>query len=1844
VIDRLLRNPERHRAGVRTLIVYPLNALANDQLYFRIAPLLLQQLKGSGITFGRFTSAIKAGARRDEEEDRLLKKNRALYEALGRPDHIDISWRLTREEMLRAPPHILITNYAMLEHLLLLPRNAPLFAQDTLETIVLDEIHTYSGAQAIEVAFLLRKLRNHLRKKEGIRFVGTSASLGSEISLDQALKQFASDLFGVPVDDVVRGRRQRHRLLSRCEQTFSLPPAAWVRLKGVCEEMTESGDAAGDNADMLARWDEATAELNLPRIEDGADFGDCLTRTFARNEEIQTLSQTLDRGIALFEDLAARLFRSEPQAAQALAGVIAIGLLCKPSDGSYPLLPARYHLACSGIEAVALRLDPESPELWNDIRPVRSFGTDDDLYFPLLTCRNCGQPFIEAWNDGSALRPRPASGTWKNRTVLWLAGPQSADRAIEEGAEDITAEDDDDRNIVFDPRTGALHAVTGPGLVNLKVAPLVEDPEEQRRLLKQCPACGRRRGRYAEIVTPLQPGDEALAAVATQRLLERLRRARDPRPLPMDGRKLLVFSDNRQDAAFLAPNFQRTSEDLALRTAIHRCLVTSETAMQLDELGTAVRSFLSDRDRRKLVFYDASGRRQLTSTESLHHITGRIASEFCVSAGRRMSLETTGLATVSYSEDALQRVEAYLADKAPARVLPFLEPLILLFLEQIRRARAVGEIPGIAYDDSSIWGPYAARRISFELSGGTTTKNWLPAPGRENRRTWFLSERLGLRNGEARAFLEDVWNALRARRIELIVPSRSAGGYGGNVGYVLDLRNKALLRAADTLPLYRCDRCGAQQLINVNHACSVYRCDGRLVEVGIEERRAESSTNHYAHIYRHGPGLLGLAREHTAAIGIDDREEIEAKFRVGEINVLSCTTTMELGVDLGELEAALCANVPPGIANYQQRIGRAGRRAQTAPVVLTIARNGNYDQAEYRSFDRYLAREPRPPFVALDNQLFFRRHQLSVLLAAFLRHRLGPEPKNAPTLADLLVPDSEAFGSPETIQAFLDCVNQWLESGAGQSALAEAARLRDFLPENARHIAADTYALTREFRERLNIFVDEHGQRLEHFVERIRELAGRENFGGAAAQTRLRQVYLKQLLVDLLSRRGLIPTYSFPVDEVRLEIIEKPGGAAPNMAFHAAGDRLNLTRDGALAISEYAPGAEVVAGGRIWQSAGIAAYRDEYMPRWFYKICDACHHAMISDVREDLPDSCPNCRESVNGPASIYIEPKGFLTSVAEAEGRDPGATRVRERSTDEARLIVVPPEAAFEPTELPWVRTVLLRAFPQDKIDPRPPGTLFVVNRGPFGKGYHRCRRCEYAVPARTLTEVTGNSANHRNPRTGEDCAGGLGRPVHLAHVFRTDVRALRFAAPIPPFQEDKDLKRREAFLRTLVESIRLSAASRLGIDVREIRGTYQLRMDEPNVILYDGVTGGAGYAQRIGSPDLPFLRLIKEARERLRCPADCASSCRACLNDYTNQRYWDVLDRHTVLGWLEDLLARDARSSIYESAGATLWTAPSLERLRERLSGCDVVYAFAPCLIAEDTTDSATTDLVVELARAGKRVRIGCTRPPARLRSFSSETRRILERLAPYVNQGAIEVCEVRSDAHPRELPRVFVPGHRAWFSTTPLTPLLDALLPGEVFELAARRGGVAEAVNRFAAAWTPMQPQLFQPLANLRRFALRSGDRRDFAEYFKPLQDGRITRVTVRDAYCLMQAANRTATGTLLGLLQPHFALDIQIHIHFLDPDRVRAETTETRRLQETAMRQVMKERNLPCDYKSLNFYNHSRGRGRADFHDRQIRVDVEKNGSRETHLIDLSGGIDRLMDQQRETTIHYQIDQR
>lgn len=1561
LIDRILRDPERDRPGVRAVIIYPLNALANDQLYFRLAPLLLRDLGDPGITFGRFTSAVRAAADRREVEDEL-RRNELLMEALGSPAAIPASWLLSRREMLERPPHILITNYAMLEHLLLLPRNAPLFAGARLQTLVLDEVHTYTGAQAIEVAFLLCKLKNHLDLEPGrLSCVGTSASLPPGERAESRVLEFASDLFGERFGHVIRGHRLQHPALAAPGSEWSLPAEAWARL----------GAALRDEASLVdlapRAWNAMCEAAGAPsaRVEAAGPLGAALVARFGLNREVRALARALASGVRRFEDVAGEVFGARAEAADALAGVVAVGLLCRADPGEFPLLPARYHVAATGIEGACVRLDGDAPEGWSDLVLKRSAeGPNGEPYYPLLRCVSCARPFVETWREDGHLRPRPTSLRSAQREVFWLGRlpvVQTDDEEDEAGqdAGEIPS-------ITFDPKDGRIVGGQRSGTVTLRCVPAEKDEDDGRLYVRRCPACGYRARRTPEALTRLSPGDDALAAVVTQETLEALpARGGDGTARPLEGRKLLIFSDNRQDAAFFAPYFERTSLELSVRGAVFAACAGAGSARALRAVVRSAQEHLGNGDPGAVRLYDADGATPLDADEVERLLLGLTVAEFCLPGARRTSLEALGLVAVDYDPQRLDALLGRLERLAPEAAKPIVRDLALVLLEQIRRARAINAFAGLQLTDARLWtDAFAHRDVAFVPSGAQGRKlNWLPSPSRleTSRRGWLLHRRLGLTPDEVVQFLQDFWE--QAFNAKLLVAHEG--------GRVLDLQHLRLVDGGRR-PLFRCGACGLTQPHHVGGRCTALRCKGTVEAVPEDVRGRWRQDQHYVRRVTQAATRPAIAREHTAAIATAARELIEAQFRDGRINLLSCTTTMEMGVDLGDLEAVVCRNVPPSIANYQQRAGRAGRRAQAAPLTVTVARNGNFDQAAFAAFDRYLEEVPAVARVALDNADFFRRHQESVLLAGFLRHRVRDLERNSPRLRDLV---GERFDTPAAVDDFCADLSAWLESQPGRRQLALAARLADHLPEALAHIGRRSDRLANGFRETMRTFAVVHADRLKGFRERIAAAAEAGNHGAAAAQQAQQRRYLDQRLVDLFSRQAIIPTYSFPVHDVRLEVIREAGGWA--QPWEGGDNGVELSRDAALGISEYAPGAEVVAAGRIWVSAGIARYPKEFMPDRYYRSCDVCHHVQIADDRGELAQSCPNCGASYAAPPRTCVEPIGFVTSIADRNGRDPGVSRLRSRPADEARLITIPKLDRFAEGDVPGVRFVTLRGSPLPG-EAEAEGRLVVINRGPKGFGFLRCPRCEHAEPARAASGAQRLTA-HRDPRTGEACGAGGGEqvwPADLAHVFETDVVQLRFSRPFPEPADTAPAAGRESFLRTLSEALRLAASRLLGVDRRDLRSTYVVAPEGPVVALYDGIPGGAGYSRRIGSEEAPIRRLLEEAAELLECRAgQCASSCRACLNDYGNQLWWDVFNRKPVLAWLRDLLAARADRVPGAENGAVRWGSPSLADLDARLAGRPEVFVCAPTLSGpEPDAEAARATLVFlrGLAERGTRVNI--------------------------------------------------------------------------------------------------------------------------------------------------------------------------------------------------------------------------------------------------------------------------------
>jgi ATP-dependent helicase YprA (DUF1998 family) len=1840
IADRLLSDPEPEKPGVRALLIYPMNALANDQLYYRIAPLFGRFLRDYGITFGRYTGQIKAKVKRNEEETHLLGNSKLMH-ALGEPEKIPSNWLLTREEMLNNPPKILITNYAMLEHLLLLPRNERLFSTNALQIVVLDEIHTYHGAQATEVAFLLRKLKNRLSIEQPLQVFGTSASLSDGNDADEKLKVFATSLFGEDVHDVVRGKRVAHeRLQSATKNEFSLSVAEWAALAGVLEKLLIQPDE-DKTADT---WNDLLDSNGLPNIhlklQSGSVLAVLLEERFAANREVRQVAQLLDRGgIKNFRDLANLIFNSptvvasDEQKYQALSTVIRIGTLARADENSFPLLPGRYHIAVNSIEGVAL-LPASNEEGWSKLKAARHYCDEDGQYFPLMTCRKCGQPYLEGFEEGGYLynrRPHDRESHGERR-VFWLGKPVGY---VED--EDDEFEDDVPANYQefwLDVKSGELTARDSS--IVLYAVITERDEQEKAWYVKKCPACGgSAAGADAEIITRMHPGNEALGSVVTQRVLESLPPGLVDHyaPRPAMGRNLLSFSDNRQDAAFFAPYFERTAADIALRSAIRNVLKERTSPLGAPQLAEFIFQYW-ERDGQKAVLLDVNGDMCHDHQDILAILIGLLGAEFCTPGGRRNSVESLGVVNVTYDEQRLrlltQKVKSFWPKALPSDD-ESVNSLIHIFLENIRRERALSKFHRVALSDEHVWGVYNGHR-SFDIEGDdkNVKYKWLPAQHqkRHNRRSWYLMEQLGLAKEEAATFLRQFWEALVKPPAAFL--ERHPPGFSLN-GDLIRFGN------GDLVPLYVCNSCGLMQQYLVEKKCVAFKCKGDVKELSAEERMVMRRENHYLASYDETTHVTVRAREHTASLSTELREAIERDFAERKLNLLSCTTTMEMGVDLGDLEAVVNLNVPPGVANYQQRTGRAGRRAQAAPFCVTVARNSNFDQAVVRNFREYLGSSPGTPFIHLDNQELFKRHQFSVLLAHFLRQKITEKDINAPSMKHFF---GEIF-TKDTLRAFTEELLQWFEGLSGIAAMAEAKELIGRLPESVRTIGSYGAILRNQFLAELREFSEVVCERFSKYTEKMNEAATASDYKKASYWQKMREDFMGQFLINQLSQRGLIPTYSFPVHSLSLEVLSDT-----SRGYSSKSDVI-LSRDASLGISEYAPGAEVVANGRIWESAGLAYYPKAFMPERWYVACTECFHVDIGDTIEEVPPACGNCGSAEGRRKRLFIEPHGFITSSSDHRGRDPGTTRRKIKPADEAKLIAAPRDDLFEETGLSFLSSAFLSARSADANGLK--GALFVANRGAYGEGYHRCSWCSYCEPvkpkkaqtrsaSKKASSVTADAKlNHSDPQTGLKCKNDKVSRFGLdfVHRFDTDVRLFRFINPLPdPDRPDIEARRfHERLARTIAEAFRLAVTRLFELYPGELRAIFRLYGSRLEIVLYDAVPGGAGYCARIGESGYSFTAMVKETLNRLDCPAECESGCRVCLCDYSNQRYWDGFDRIAAMNWLKELL--DPQGSSSEPGNYVRWPSPSLIALSERLANYEEISFVTRSFVDVGSFSEDSLSQLIYWLQNGTKINVYLSnkldeKPKAQYPLSA------YRRLHPYVIEGRLQIFEIpeKFTKNLEILPRIFVgtalhlPIVRQHFA---VHSLLGGIISGS-----AEIGTVDEKVHTLLQELVneaqPYSIEVLREGERMQMWTLEKGQLRNLDKIFAPINKMYVKKITIRDPYC--------ATTSSINKLES-FLRFIQAFTQTIESLSIRCR--ENRDKDGYVEFYLDVERRLDDLINRMGFNKREveavplKGGGKS-FHDRELDITVvSDDGCEECYRYFLTGGIDFLMDEKTETRV-------
>ena len=1421
--------------GVRALLLYPMNALANDQVRR-----LRQLLAGSPqITFGRYTGDTPERAR----------EGASLFEELNPGEPRLPGELLSREEMRDSPPHLLLTNYAMLEYLLLRPADLDLFEGKHgghWRFVILDEAHVYDGAKAEEVGMLLRRLRERVGRSapDGARADGaradfqaiaTSATVGDR---PLAVMSFASKLFDMPFEwhdedpsrqDLVGAQRED---IPAGPFWGPLPAADWLRLAD------EDADPVSELPTLAAGRlpGDGPAAGQLPGTEPAADRlpGGGPAAALSREAAMAKLRGLLAKAPTPFTDLAREVFPGEarPVAEAALAAMVALGARVRDPAGT-PVLSARYHLFARATEGAFSCLTPAGPHVSlarHEVCPDCSGAV-----FEFGCCKRCGAVHLAGTIERDAAGERFTSRVTRGDRRAWLLLGQAQPTADEddETLEDAATTTATATDSVLCGRCGALNRECGCAADSLRP---VHRLAARSGVPGGCLACG---ARGAGMIRLFESGNEASAAVLATALYQALPPADDLADRPGGGRKLLAFSDSRQAAAFFAPYLEASHSLVQQRRLILDGLARAtahDVTCTVDDLIEQTAAAASAAG----VF----GRRE--SRQSRRREAARWVMRELVALDERQSLEGLGLLRAG-----LDREPSW----APPRPLLDLgltgDECWLLLAELLRTLRLQGALtmPEEVDPADEMFDP---RRGPIYVRGdGAEARlkvlSWLPTRGVNKRLDYLrrLLAALGAEQTDAREVLAGCWRALTALRDGWLDSAALP-----RIGQVHQVDHTWLALALGG-EVRRCDVCQRLSAVSLRGVCPTLGCAGRL------EPTRPDDDEHYRVLYRRTAPVSLTAREHTAQWTGLEASDIQQRFLAGEINVLSCSTTFELGVDVGALSAVLLRNMPPSTASYIQRAGRAGRRSDTAALVLTFAQRRSHDLSRYQTPEAMLTGQVRAPYVPLGNPRIDRRHAHSVALAAFFRDAKENGGQEWKTAGDFFRPGPGSGDAPcQQVRGYLTPVPAEV-TDALVTVLPAPVQARLGIADGS--WVAELCGLLDQVRAELTHDVAT-------FEERRREAFESRRSDLAARFERSINTITRRPLLGFLANRNVLPKYGFPVDTVELRTAH---------CDSQVGARLELSRDLSVAIHEYAPGSELVAGGVLWRSAGIYRLPGRELITRSYTVCRGCQH--YREGGDDLAPACTACGRPADGPVREYCVPEfGF---VADPRTGKPGNSPPQRSWNGAVHVVSLGTELA----ETRWQAPSGALAW----CDSGARGRLVSLSEGPGGSGFLICDWCGWGGANHGRTPRT-----HVNPLRGKPCTGPL-RWRSLAHTYETDILHLRLDAP--------GLDTRAQW-HTVLYALLEGAAEGLEISRGDIGGVVHAGADgSSGLVLFDTVPGGAGSVLRIAST---LDQAVAAALRRVAaCDCGLETSCYGCLRTPGNERHHEDLSRGAALTVLASL-----------------------------------------------------------------------------------------------------------------------------------------------------------------------------------------------------------------------------------------------------------------------------------------------------------------------------------------------------
>lgn len=1509
-------------AAVRALVLYPMNALVEDQLVRlrraldgpKVRAWLDVHRHGHRFYFGRYTGLTPVpGSRGNQTASAHLRTYLRTTEARAEKARVDdercgeVRKRFfvprldgaemrSRWDMHSHPPDVLITNYSMLNIMLLRPRDDPFFDEtrrwldedpSNVFTVIVDELHMYRGTQGTEVAYLLRNLLHRLNlteRPDQVRFIAASASLQEE--------------------------RDEHFL----EGFFARPASDFVVVPGRYKDEPPPPTTVSDNASLFSQWHSGTP----------GNVGDIVSPAVLAAAFQAAAVNTEGRAALSMSKLASALFPESDHQEQQSAFA---GLVAAMSMGEASGLPRlRAHLFFRNVQGVWACANPDCSQVPTEFRsegrrvgrlysqPQYRCGCGGRV-LEFLYCQTCGDAFLGGYKGADDLTG--GSISWylipdipdleglpdradlaRNSTNYIVYWPQ-ADRSPVDPDWNRQAYKFIFRKSAFNPFTGQLvnrklgatgwsfHVEASGGAGDLTALPPFPT---------KCPNCGDDweatwgRGFVRTVEDPartrspvrtMRTGFEKVSQVLSDALLRQLGAAR----------RIVVFSDSRQDAAKLAAglekrHYQDTVRQLILealdaRAASSEDLLTFEAVERGEELSEEARArharFVHDHPGDfGLLSMAARGlcppdrqpealrlrTRLLGASAPLDSLIGRVYHAL-LELGMNPGGPDISLQNYRVARESRPWTSLFDWDAAPPRALPLgtLGPeasqLLDDLLEALRSECRSAVFSGRGRDLESIGIAWASLNPEKHLPNSSALEDstFRDAVAASVRILGDLRRLVGFRWGtnKAPSRLRKYWEAVADVHGTTLDDLESAitAAWASDVSEFL-LSPEALFINPPPATSWECPNCSRRHLHSAAGVCTY--CQTRVHQPTTTSQE-EVPSDYYAFLAKYGGAAFRLHCEELT--GQTDRLEAQRRQacfqdifleneieNVDAIDLLSVTTTMEAGVDIGGLQAVMMSNMPPMRFNYQQRVGRAGRRRDPLSVALTVCRGRSHDDYYFAHPERITGDPPPRPYLDLNRfEILQRAATAEVLRRAFRYVHIGDP------LADLGDNVHGHFGSVGDWQRHRGEVNRWVESSASQ--------IEEVVAAIGRHVHED---------------LDERLPELREWLSRIVRVVDDATSAADPAAD----------LSEELAERGFLPMFGFPT-RVRYLYHRHPRRPYPWPPRGVVDRQLSI------AVSQFAPGAEVVKDKAIHTAVGVAAWKpagntvaEVANPLGRRNSLSYCHQCLFLERGAPAPDaSCPVCGE----PPGLFrhidlAEPEGFCTDFQE---RDFEGTFEWTSRASAARV------TPFSEMKDSTVQRAALRSGR---------GLIFIINDN-NGKDFR------FAKSARGLAYIsvdlvdddTRNSTLRLPPI---DRASEVSVALGASQV--TDMLLVGLADVEPGLNVNPLGLSKVAAWYSLGFLLRESAVRLLDVQSMELRAGLRVSTlgGKPTgeIFLADDLENGAGYATHLGEPAV-FAELIEEAVTYVRGTLEtsdhvmeCDSSCYDCLRDYYNMAYHPLLD----------------------------------------------------------------------------------------------------------------------------------------------------------------------------------------------------------------------------------------------------------------------------------------------------------------------------------------------------------------